>query len=366
MKTKSLYILIAILVLASACLKEDELKMPFTGFEPIEINDGIIISDPENENVDRAQLTEIYKDIVADENLWTLKSMLVFRNGKLIAEDYFKDDNDITNRDLIWSCTKQFLGVITGIAIKEGLIESIDDPMSEYMPEEFAAHSDKANLTIRNFLTMQAGIDYENGGATGETDALLQQKPDNMVEFILSRPISFEQGTNFHYNDGEPHLVSAMIQKLAGKPTDEWADEVLFSKIGFTNYSWTRYRDGTTFGAFGIKSTPREMAKLAILVADSGMWQGEQIVPKQWIMDMTSQQVISGYGDDYFAMGYYWWMNEDQSIIYTAGHGGQYTFIVPEKNLIVAMTSIPNLQDDNQTQPGEAFEYIERIVNISY
>ena len=363
---KTIIIVFISALFLSSCLKEGELKNPFESFDPIEIEDGTIISTPSFEGVDSMDLVDIYKDIIEDENLWTLKSMLIYRNGNLIAEDYFKNDNDISERDLIWSCTKQFMGVLVGVALDHGLIASIDDPMSKYMPEEFASHPDKADITIRNFITMQSGIDFENSGATGQTDALLQEKPDDMVEFILSRPINFERGTKFHYNDGDPNMISAMIQKLAGKATDEWADDVLFSKIGFENYSWTRYRDGISFGAFGIKSTPREMAKLALLVANGGKWKDSQIVSQQWIEDMASQQVVSGYGSDYYAMGYYWWINEDHSIIYTAGHGGQYTFIIPEKDLIVAMTSIPNLQDHNQTQPGEAFEYIERIVGACF
>ena len=90
-------------------------------------------------------------------------------------------------------------------------------------------------------------------------------------------------GTDFYYNDGDPQLMSAVIQSAAGKPADEWADEVLFSKIGVRNYNWVRYKDGTTLGGFGIETTPREMAKIAMCVADSGRFNDQQIISAEWI-----------------------------------------------------------------------------------
>jgi CubicO group peptidase (beta-lactamase class C family) len=357
-------ILILIIVVLTSCLKEDELNLPFNSFEPQEINDGIITSHPSAENIDSIALVKIYENITVDENFWTLKSMLILRNGKLIAENYFKDKNDITNKDLVWSCTKQFVGVLTGIAIDEGMIESIDDPVSKYMPEEFANHPDKANITIKNMLTMQSGIDYNNDGSSGQTDKLLRQIPDNMTDFILDRPLIIEQGTKFHYNDGNPNLISAMLQKLAKKPTDEWADEVLFSKIGFKNYTWSRYKDGITLGGFGIKTTPRELAKLSIMVANNGEYNNEQIVSSDWITEMTAQKANVENSD--YAFGYFWWINTEKNIVQMWGVGGQFVFIVPDKNLIIITTGLPNIQDENQLNIDNTLEYVERIVNISY
>ncbi|KAA3641573.1 MAG: class C beta-lactamase-related serine hydrolase [Bacteroidetes bacterium] len=345
----------------SSCLKEDTLKAPFDSFDPVEIQDGHHISTPTLENMDSLALVEVYKDVIEDDNLWSLKSMLVFRNGHLVAENYFKDQEDIVNKDLIWSCTKQFMGVLVGKALEEGMIDSIDDPMSKYMPEAFAGHPDKSDITIRNFITMRSGIGFSNDGVSGQTDKLLRQIPENSVDFVLDLPVNDEQGTVFHYNDGDPNLISAMIQEVAGKPTDEWADEVIFSKIGFENYSWTRYPDGITFGGFGIKTTPRELAKFAMLVADKGTWNGEPIVSESWINDMISEQV--DVNDDY-AFGYYWWINKERNIHHMWGHGGQFAFIAPHKDLIVVLTSIPNTQGDHQINAFEAFEYVDRIVEL--
>ena len=244
--------------LLNGCLKDDALNLRFTSYEPKGIDDGLLISNPLHENVDSDELKNIYNDVYSQENLWSLRSLLVFRNGNLISESYLKDEEDITQRHIIWSCTKQVMGVITGIAVDNGLISNINDPISAYFDSDIQNHQDKADLTIRNLLTMKSGIDYLN---EEQTDEILSQIPDNSVEFILDRPINAPQGTEFHYNDGNPHLISALVQKKAGKPVDEYADELLFSKIEMTNYNWVRYKDGVSLGGFGIENHTKRVGK---------------------------------------------------------------------------------------------------------
>ena len=289
--------------------------------------------------------------------------MLVFRNGKLIGETYLKDPDDITNRHIIWSCTKQVIGALAGIAIEEGVFENLDDPISKYFDEELVDHQDKAAITIRNLLTMQSGIDYENDGVGGETDQLLRQKPDNSVDFVLDRPLINDPGSTFYYKDGDPNLISALIQKAVQMPTDVWADEVLFSKIELSNYNWVRYKDGVTFGGFGIETTPREMAKFALTVADSGNWKGQQVIDSSWIAEMTSSQVDTGFD---YGFGYMWWLDAMRNIYFMWGHGGQFALIVPSSNLVVIMTSFPNTQGDYQIQADEALLIVDKIISVCY
>ena len=245
-------------------------------------------------------------------------------------------------------------------AREEGLIADINDPLSEYLPA-VASHPDKSGITIRHLLMMQSGIDYSNDGVEGQTDKVLRQLPDDITEFILERPVYTQPGVDFHYNDGDPQLLSAMIQHQAGKPTDEWADDVLFSKIGFENYNWIRYRDGVRLGGFGIETTPRELAKLALCVADSGNYKGHQVIPEQWLEEMLKEQVVS---DEDYSFGYFWWIDTQREIPFMAGHGGQYAYIIPQKELVVIMTAIPNTQGDHQINFTDATPIIDRIISI--
>jgi len=348
------------LCLLNGCLKDDALNLPFISYQPKNINDGLILSTPSDEDVNAELLNDLYNDIYNDENLWSLRSLLVFRNGNLIAEAYLKDETDITQRHIIWSCTKQVMGVITGIAKDKGLIADVNNPISDYFDSEIQNHQDKADLTIMNLLIMKSGIDYSN---EVQTDELLRQIPDNSVEFVLNRPISTPQGTVFHYNDGNPHLLSALIQKIAGKPIDEFADEWLFSKIEMTNYNWVRYKDGVSFGGFGIETTPRELSKIALCVADSGKWKGQQIISSDWIDDMTSVQTqIANFE---YSFGYFWWIDETRNIKFMWGAGGQFAFIALDKNLVVVMTSFPNTKGEYEIQADEALSIVDRIIDAS-
>jgi len=345
-----------------ACLLNDDLNQSFDSYTPLNIEDGLEISNPEEESMDSEALISLYEDVYLDENLWSLRSLLVFRNNKLVSESYLKDNDDISNRHLIWSCTKQVMGILTGIAIEENIISSIDDPISNYFDQELSLHSDKADISIHNLIRMQSGIDYNNDGVAGETDKMLRQIPENSIEFILDRPMLAEPGTLFHYNDGDPHLMSALIQKKTGIATDAWADEVLFSKLNLTNYNWIRYKDGVSMGGYGIETTPRELAKIALCVAGQGNYYGTQVVSSEWIEQMTHPQVQ--FDDADFSFGYYWWIDEQRGIHFMWGHGGQFAFIVPAKDLVVVMTSIPNTQGKYQILADEALVVVDRIIEL--
>ena len=134
-------LLVIAIALLSGCMKDDPLNKPFESFVPEEINDGLIISTPSAEGIDAEKLASVYRAAYADDNLWSLRSMLVFRNSKLVSESYFKDDNDLTNPHLIWSCTKQVMGILTGIALENGTISSLDATLSELLPDELVRPS---------------------------------------------------------------------------------------------------------------------------------------------------------------------------------------------------------------------------------
>lgn len=133
--------------------------------------------------------------------------LMVFRHGHLLAESYLKDDSHLSHPQMIWSCTKQFMGILTGIALEEGVISSLDDPMAKYLSGVEENHPDKIDIPIRQLITMHSGNDYNNDGAGGETDKVLREIPDDLSSFVLSRP----------------------MREDPGKPTDQWANEAWYS-----------------------------------------------------------------------------------------------------------------------------------------
>jgi len=169
----------------------------------------------------------------------------------------------------------------------------------------------------------------------------------------------YAPGEKAYYKDGDPHLLAALIQKQLGEPLDGWAERVLFSKIGVKSLNWVRYKDGTTLGGYGIEATPRELAKIALLVSRKGIHVGDTIVSPAWINEMILP-MEEQYGNH---LGYYWWSDQTRNVHYMIGHGGQYAIIIPEKDLLVVITAFPNTQGKYQLLANDALELSDLVVN---
>jgi len=344
-------------IILTSCLMEEPLKIPFESFTPVYLGDGWEIAEPSEAGMDCKVLEDVYRYVHKDANLWQIRSLLVFRNNKLVAESYMKNRNDRNNLHAIWSCTKQVIGILTGMAIERNLI-SLEDKISDFFPN---APSNKKEITIENLLMMTSGIDYENSGARGGDALLSQEVPSSIVDFILDMGMHASVGTTYRYKNSDPHLLSAIIQQRVGKTTRDWAKEVLFDKIGITRLEWRNYKDGITFGGYGISTTPREMGKFGQLIANNGIWNGEQIISKNWIDEMTSSKV-SADEVKYFDLtwGYQWWKEPKRNVFIMMGHGGQLVFINRDKNLVVVMTS--EKPDGKHSLPvNSALSIVDRI-----
>ena len=358
---KILFCFGVLIIIFSSCLKEGPtLNQPYRGFTPVEIGDGWTLSDPVSEQMDPIELDAIYQDVFADEKAWMMKSLLVFRNGKLVAESYLKDDGDRTKVDAIWSCTKQLNSIITGIAINRGFITGINDSIGKYLPEYLARYPDKKGISIKTLLTMNSGLAFDNGT---QNDIFRERQTASSIDYILGLDFNNPPDTKYVYKDSDPHLLSAIVQSATGKPMDEFGKEVLFDPLGITNYNWYRYSDGITLGSWGIVTTPRELAKVAQCVLDSGVYKDRQVIPASWLKDMLSVHVPNAYNE--LAFGYLWWIHPSKGIYFTWGHGGQHAFIIPSKNLLVLITSFPQIDFDLFMPIEHTIDIVERIANTA-
>jgi CubicO group peptidase (beta-lactamase class C family) len=349
----------SLLILLSSCIKEGTINRPYSNFRPVQTNDGWQVSGPAAENMDSAQLDLIYRDLYADDKAWALSSMLVFRNGKLVAESYLKSENDRGKKITIWSCTKQVTALATGIAIDEGFIGSVNDPISLYLPE-VAGHPDKKDITISNLLTMRSGIFFDNGT---ESDIFRKHKTKSSLEYVLGNELKWQPGSYYQYNDGAAQLMSGIIQYATGMTLADYAKDKIFSRIGLADYEWFDYSDGVTLGAFGILMPPRELAKIARCVCDSGTWNGEQVIPREWLRQALTIKVPGIHEN--IGFGYFWWVNEVEGYVFMWGHGGQYAIIYPEKKLVVVITGLEQVDDDAAFWYQKALSYSNRIAGCA-
>ena len=324
--------LITITLLASVffkCLTDPDIKLPFEGYTPEQLNDGWELSTPALEGFNSDEIRNVYQRFYSEELYPSIHSMLIIRNGKLLAEAYCRDKKERDQFHHIQSATKSITSLLIGIAIDKGLIESVNQTVYHFFPEYFDNDIRKREITIHHVLTMETGLDFDNDIHTVE----LFYSEGSSLEYVLRQNLIFSPGTDWYYGDGNPQLLSGIIQKVSGKTEEQFAIENLFTPLGINNYQWENHGDGLTFGAFGLWLTPRDMAKIGKLMVQNGVWNSEQIVSAEWIAESTRSQ------SSQHTYGYYWYPWVAQRTFYATGHGGQLIYVVRDKQLVVVITA---------------------------
>ena len=350
---KKFYITIVSLILLSSCLKDEPFKKEYEGFEPTTINDDWPISTPEAENIDRSKLEQTYRLLYNDDRFWMARSLIVIRNGKLVAEAYPHGIEDRDQFANIQSCTKSFTSMMMGIAIQNGVDISLDDKLYDIYPDVFDNDPVKREIKLKDALTMRTGLEFNNDVNTLQ----LYQTKTNSAGFVLSFPNINEPGTVMNYNDGAPQLVSKAIEIKTGMIQADYAREKLFEPLNITDWHWESAHDGTTFGAFSLYLKPRDFAKVGQLLLQNGKWCDKQIINENYLATATSP-ILSIPGNSPY--GFYFWIDQRNHGFYAHGHGGQILLVVPAKNLVLLYTAWPYTSGDYF---DNGFEMLNMIVD---
>ena len=286
-------------------------------------------SSPEEQGMD----SEILSDGLAElDSSPYLFSILIIRHDTIVIENFF-NGSEQNHSNNIHSSSKSMLPAMVGIAVKEGYIDSVDQKVSDFLPEYFTSGGEKENITIRHLMTMSAGL-----GWVEDKSEYQIEKTENWVEAILGRALVTTPGEEFNYSTGLTHVLSAVIGSATGVSTCEFAHRNLFEKIGIMAEHWGRDPQAVYSGGYNLYMTPREMAKFGLLYMHGGEWNSEQIIPPEMVEDSVSPQISAGGAYDY---GYCWWLRRlsgyDTYIAW--GFGGQFIFLFPELDLILVSTA---------------------------
>jgi CubicO group peptidase (beta-lactamase class C family) len=347
--TRLLFLLLCLPGLS--CMEEEPYKLAYSGFTPQELQDGWSLSTPEQENMSRSKLNQVFSVAYREERFRLLRSITIIRNGNIVAESYAHDPQDIGRIQNVKSVTKSFTSILTGIALQRKVLDSLTQPFSTIFPEYFSNRPEKRNITIEHALTMKTGLQYND-----EEHHYNFYFSNNIIEYVLSSPLNGPPGQLFSYSDDNPTLVSYAIQRKYGKSMAEFAREYLFTPLGITDWQWESSRDGVSFGGSNFYLKPRDMAKFGQMLLQNGKWQGRQIVDSTWIAEATRDRYANGYG-------YYFWLLPDLRSYCAAGHGGQYIIVVPYKNLVVVVTAWPYMQDTDWLRDNFLGTLLKDIIN---
>lgn len=266
--------------------------------------------------------------------------ILIIRNGFLVAERYYNGFGRSTPHNVM-SVSKSFLSAMTGIALREGNLTSINQKVLDFFPEYIYPNIDprKYNITIRNLLMMRMGIDHDQNLYN------YVHSSSNWIKTTIELPLIYDPGTRFCYNTFQTHLLSAIITKASGMSMVDFGKTFLFEKMNINCADWWQDPQGYYFGGNSMHFTPRDMARLGYLYMNNGQLNREQIVPAEWVEESLTNFTNfsnSSWGDlEKVNYGYLWWLGEIKGykVFLAIGHGGQFVINFPEINMIVVTTS---------------------------
>jgi CubicO group peptidase (beta-lactamase class C family) len=326
---------------------------------PAKRDDGWSVPSANGDNdVDRAALCRMADRL--ENSGSNVHAVLVARHGRLAFERYFKGSDEVPSRifgvrvtDISFdadtlhnlkSCSKSVASLAVGIAIDQGIIRSLDEPVFNFFPELSDLRSpDKDRILLSHVLTMSMGLKWvEATPATGDdNDEVRMHMARDPARYVLGLPVTAPAGQGFFYNTGALTLLSAIVRKATGRPLDEFARATLFDPLGISEFEWSRIKGDSDAGG-GLRLRPRDMAKIGQLVLAGGRWNDRQIVSKAWIEASTTMKLKATDGQSY---GYLWWLGRSRvdgrvvQWIAAQGRGGQSIRIVPELDLVVAVTA---------------------------
>ena len=294
----------------------------------------------------------------AASQLPQLRSLLVSRRGEIIAEYYARGvrPSGLAN---VKSVSKSIIAVLVGIAIDRGVIRNVEVPIATYFPElRKDADRRKQAITIEDLLTMRSGLESTSGRNYGAW-----VKSRNWVGAALAQPMVSEPGSAMEYSTGSSHLLSAILTKVTGRSTWQFAQQVLARPLGFTLARWPQDPQGIYFGGNEMLLTPKQMLTIGELYLERGNHDGRQIVPGSWVDASCVPRTTSAWDSDR-RYGYGWWIQEftGGSACFAWGYGGQYILIFRELNLVVTATSSTAVSEERRGHRRQLFNLVEQHV----
>ncbi len=285
-------------------------------------------------------------------------SLVALHRGEVVYEGYFRG----TGRDdlrVSWSVAKSFLAALFGIFVENGAIASLDDPVTKYAPALSGSAYDGAS--IRNVLNMASGVAFNEDYADFWSDInrmgrviALGGSLDDFAASLTERRA--EPGAAFHYVSIDTHVLGMVLRGATGRSVPELMAEHIFAPLGLEADPYF-LADGTgaAFVLGGLNMTARDYARFGQLILQGGRWGEVQVVPENWVMEMTAESA-PGERPRY---GYQWWLPNDgrPGEVFAQGLYGQYIWIDPRNEAVVAMTSA----DLGFLDPGVQQDSIEKL-----
>ena len=289
---------------------------------------------------------------------------MVIQNDSIVYENYFLG-NTASTRNISWSMAKSFISALIGIAVEEGHIESVMKDVDEYCP--VLKGSGYEGVTIKDVLQMSTGVGFNEDYGDYDSDINRWGRGFAMGksqdEFATTLQRKLEPGTVNHYVSINTHVLGMVLTAATGKTITDYMQEKLWSPMGMEHDAyWLVDGAGMEMALGGLNATLRDYAKIGSLFLHNGNWNGDQIVPTDWIRVSTKPDapyLEPGY-DGYFGYGYQWWIPPgDDGEFMAQGVYNQNVYINPRTNTVIAKLSANHKFNDDSYHPSHSEMAVE-------
>ena len=341
-KTPIIIVLITITVLTLVACGPSAADLAAVDYTPLPGEDWQV-STPTEQELDPDLVAQLFLNA---ENVETIHALLVVKNGYLVAEGYF-NGGSIDQADRIQSATKSYTSALTGIAIDQGCIESVDQKMIEFFPEleEQITDPRKKEITLQQMLQMRAGYPWEES-----SDELFEMLYGGFYpSYLVDVPLASDPGTHMEYSSLTSHLIAVIVARACGTDLKSFAQENLFGPLGVNLVDWITDWEGNYNGHGDMHFNARDMAKFGLLYANEGEYIGQQLIPAAWVKeslqtyseDAWKYKVGRNFKD--IGYGYQWWKVTAGDYRYSLawGHGGQQIAVLDDLDLVVVVKADP-------------------------
>jgi len=282
--------------------------------------------------------------------LQRLQAVLVARDGDTVLARRFRGPR-LTVPVNVKSVSKSIVSVLVGIAIAEGALPGVDQPIGDYFAEQLADDAeadDKRAITIGDLLSMRSGLERTSGGNYNDWVSSA-----DWVAYALGRPLLRQPGTAMDYSTGNTHLLSAILTQATGMSTYAYAKAKLAEPLAIALPRWRRDPQGIYFGGNQMFLSPRALLRFGEMMRQGGVYREQQVVPGDWVQASTTPRTRSPYSGELYGYGWFVSQAAGHDMYFAWGYGGQHVFVVPDLALTIVVTS--------KTGGGRRFDHLVGI-----
>ena len=276
------------------------------------------------------------------------RGVVVIKNNQIVIEEYFSTYWRNTIHD-IRSAGKSITAMLLGVAMKDGLVRSLDQDVYSFFPKNKypSVNEDYKKITLRHLLNMSSGLDADSDNSDTFGHAVNWIAKEDWKDYILNVPVSTLPGEKWVYADINALLIGAVIEETSGMSLKDFAKVKLFDPLGIRDFYWYTNAADQTGAAGNLYLRTLDFAKLGVLISDQGKWNSNQIMDLKYVKELIGSEVfnISDYNPFADAYGLMWYKShgnfggKDIDYLFASGNGGNHLIVIPGKELVIALTS---------------------------